>query len=140
VLVVENLPPQSAEPQANVFYLEWGAAKVVDCHAGNGALMSVDCSISYYTFGSVPSMVDRGRVLGELDDELLAICQPTNTEKRDYTQAPSADLGSTVFWNQPVFEEASKSSVESNAERHADGRVERKAQLTIFFFSEVVLS
>ena len=140
VLVVENLPAQSAEPQANTFYIEWSAAKVIDGHANNGALISLDCVVSYYTLGSVASMVDRGRLLGELDQELLVICQPTNTEKRDYTQAPSADLGSTVFWNQPTFEEASKSSVENNAEHHADGRVERKARLTIFFFSEVVLS
>jgi hypothetical protein len=140
VLVVENLPPSSAEPQPNTFYIEWSAAKVISGHAGNGALMSLDCAISYYTFGSVPSMVDRGRLLGQLDDELLAICQPANTEKRDYTQAPSADLGSGVFWNQPVFEESTKSSVEDNAERHDDGRVERRVRLTIFFFSEVILA
>src|SRR5215471_2878097 len=80
MLVVENLPPQSAEPQPNTFYIEWGPAKVVDGHAGNGALMSTDCTISYYSLGSVGSMVDRGRVLGELDNELLAISQPTSAE------------------------------------------------------------
>jgi hypothetical protein len=137
VVVVENLPPSSAEPQANTFYLEWGAAKVVDEHAGCGALMSLECVISYYTFGSVASMVDRGRALGQLDDELLGICQPTNTEKQDFTQAPSADLGTKVFWSQPVFEENTKSAVEDQAQRHDDGRVERKARVTIFFFSEV---
>src|ERR1700749_2902946 len=88
VLVVENLPPASAEPQANTFYVEWGIATVLDGHAGNSALMSLGCVIRYYTLGTVPSMVDRGRVLGQLDDELLGICQPTNTEKMDYTQAP----------------------------------------------------
>ncbi len=101
VVVVENLPPSSAEPQPNTFYIEWGAADVVDGHAGNGALMSLECVISYYTLGSVPSMVDRGRVLGQLDDELLGICQPPNTEKLDYTQSPSADLGTRVFWSNP---------------------------------------
>ena len=45
------------------------------------ALMSLDCVISYYTLGTVASMVDRGRLLGQLDDELLGICQPPNTEK-----------------------------------------------------------
>src|SRR5579863_5769075 len=74
VVVVENLPPSSAEPQANAFYIEWGAADVVDGHAGSGALMSLECVVSYYTLGTVASMVDRGRVLGQLDDELLAIC------------------------------------------------------------------
>jgi hypothetical protein len=140
VVVVENLPPSSAEPQPNAFYIEWSAAGVVDGHAGCGALMNMECVISYYSLGTVASMVDRGRLLGQLDDELLAICQPTHTEKQDYTQAPSADLGTKVFWSQPVFEEASKSNVEDLAERHADGRVERRTQLTVFFFSEVTLS
>jgi hypothetical protein len=140
VLVVENLPPSSAEPQPNTFYIEWGTARVLDGHSGNGAAMSMECAISYYTFGTVQSMVDRGRVLGQLDGELLSICQPTNTEKRDYTQSPSADLGTGVFWNQPTFEEAKKTSAEDNARSHQDGRAERLTRLTIFFFSEVILS
>lgn len=148
VVVVENLPPSSAVWKADTFYLEWGPAGVVDGHSGNGALMSMECVISYYTFGSVESMVDRGRVLGELDSELLSICQPPNTEKRDYTQSPSADLGTGVFWNQPVFDEQRKSGVVDSAERHADtrtqlhadSRVDRRARVAIFFFSEVKLS
>jgi hypothetical protein len=149
VVVVENLPPSSAEPQPNAFYIEWGAADVVDGHAGSGALMSLECVISYYTIGTVASMVDRGRVLGQLDDELLAICQPPNTEKRDYTQAPSVDLGTTVFWGQPSFSEGKgagqfwgrvsfpervKSGVADAGESAQDARVERKARLTIYFF------
>jgi hypothetical protein len=153
VLVVENLPPASVAPQANTFYIEWGTASVVDGHAGDAALMSLDCTILYYTFGTVQSMVDRGRVLGQLDGEMLGICQPTNTEKYDYTQSPAADLGTTVFWNQPAFEEATTSGVEDNtvayqgratrramyAQAYQDGRVERRALLTIYFFSEVTL-
>jgi hypothetical protein len=140
VVVVENLPPSSAEPQPNAFYIEWSVAKVLDAGAGCGALMSLDCAISYYTLGTVASMVDRGRLLGQLDDELLGICQPPNTEKQDYTQAPSADLGTKVFWSQPMFVEKSRSNPEDLAERHDDGRVEREAQLTVFFFSEVIFS
>jgi hypothetical protein len=153
VLVVENLPPASAEPQPNTFYIEWGTANVVEGHAGAAALMSLECVIRYYTLGTVQSMVDRGRVLGELDGELLGICQPTNTEKYDYTQSPSADLGTSVFWNQPVFQEATTSGVEDNTaayqgralrrkmyeQAYQDGRVERRAGLTVFFFSEVTL-
>jgi len=153
VLVAENLPPASAEPQPNAFYIEWGTAAVIDGHAGDAALMSLQCVVSYYTLGTVQSMVDRGRVLGQLDGELLAICQPTNTEKFDYTQSPSVDLGTTVFWNQPTFQEATTSGVEDNTsayqgralrramyeQAYQDGRVERRAGLTVFFFSEVTL-
>jgi len=140
VIVAENLPPTSGPALPAAFYIEWGEASVIQGHAGSGALMSVECGISYYTLGTVASMVDRGRVLGQLDDELLAICQPPNTEKMDYTQAPAADLGTRVFWSQPVFAETRKSTAEDLAERHADGRAERVVRLTVFFFSEVTLS
>ncbi|HET9409422.1 MAG TPA: hypothetical protein VFO39_19425 [Candidatus Sulfotelmatobacter sp.] len=139
IVVMENLPPTSAEPQPNTFYLEWGKAAVVSGNAGNGALMSVECLVSYYTFGSTQSMVDRGRSLGELDSELLSICQPANARKRDYTHAPSADLGTNVFWTQPMFEEANKSAPVDNAGRKPDARVQRRAQISVFFFSEVTL-
>jgi hypothetical protein len=153
VVVVENLPPAAAEPQPNTFYIEWGTAAVIDGHAGNAALMSMACVISYYTLGTTQSMVDRGRQMGELDDELLSICQPTNTEKYDYTQSPAADLGTTVFWNQPIFTVPTTSGVEDNTsayqgrgvrramyeQAYQDGRVERRAELTVFFFSEVTL-
>ena len=140
VVVTENLPPTSAEPLPNAFYIEWGMASVVDNHAGNGALMGLECVISYYTFGSVSSMVDRGRVLGELDDELLGICQPPSTEKTDYTQAPSVDLGTKVFWTQPTFAEKQQKAVVAEAEPPPDGRVGRRAELKIFFYSEVIFS
>lgn len=140
VVVVENLPPSSAEPLPNAFYIEWGAASVVEGHAGNGALMNMECVISYYSLGTVASMVDRGRVLGQLDDELLAMCQPAHTEKVDYTRAPSADLGTKVFWTQPSLEEIKKGDTEDHAGTHADARVGRVARLKVFFFSEVTLS
>ena len=154
VVVVENLPPTPAEPQPNTFYIEWGEAEVVEGHAGESPLMSLDVVISYYTMGSVPSMVDRGRSLAQMDKELLSICQPPSTEKRDYTQSPSADLGTSVFWGQPSFGEGKgagmfwgrvsfpervKSGVTNSAEGSQDARVERKARLTLYFFPEVVL-
>jgi hypothetical protein len=154
VVAVENLPPAVSEPQPNAFYIEWGTANVVDGHAGTAALMSLACVISYYTLGTVQSMVDRGRVMGELDNELLGICQPPYTEKFDYSQAPSVDLGTAVFWSQPSFQEATTAGVEDNLvsyqsravkramyeQAYQDGRVERRVQMTVFFFSEVTLS
>jgi len=154
VIAAENLPPAASEPQPNAFYVEWGTANAVDGHAGSPALMSLACVISYYTLGTVQSMVDRGRVLGQLDDELLSICQPPYTEKMDYTQAPSVDLGTRVFWSEPSFQEATTAGVEDNVvayqsravrramyeQAYRDGRVERRAEMTVFFFSEVTLS
>lgn len=139
VIIVENMTPSSAEPQPNTFYIEWGEADVMEGHVGGAPLMSLEVVISYYTMGSVASMVDRGRMLGQLDSELLSICQPPNTEKRNYTRSPSADLGTNVFWGQPSLGEQSKSGVTDDGERHQDARVERKARLTMYFFPEVIL-
>ena len=140
VVVVENLPPSPAELQANTFYIEWGTAEVLREHAGGGPLMSLDVVISYYSFGSVASMIDRGRLLAQLDSELLSICQPPNTGKRDYTQSPSVDLGTCVFWTQPRFSERKEAGVTGSAERHQDARVERRAEMKIYFFAEVTQS
>ena len=148
IVVVENRPPTSAMPQANTFYIEWGAAEVLRGHANGAPLMSLDVLISYYSVGSVASMIDRGRLLAQLDTELLSICQPLHTEKMDYTQSPSADLGTAVFWTQPSFGEGKgagpssrrTSGVTDLSESHQDARVERKARLTIYFFPEVTLS
>ncbi|HTS07116.1 MAG TPA: hypothetical protein VMP68_16165 [Candidatus Eisenbacteria bacterium] len=148
IAVVENLPPAFATPRSNTFYIEWGSATVLAGGANNPPLASLNVVISYYSLGSVASMVDRGRLLGQLDTELLSICQPQHTEKMDYTQSPSADLGTMVFWTQPAFGEGKSASTSSargrgvtdSAEPHQDARVERKAQLTIYFFSEVTLS
>ena len=139
VLVLENQLPSSAAPVENTFYIEWGAARVLDGSAGNEYLMAMDCDISYSTWGNVASAVDRGRVSGQLDAELLAMCQPGNTEKRDYTQAPSVDMGTTVFWSHPVFETDAGMEYTVKAGKRKDGSVERRAKLTIYFFSEVTI-
>jgi len=148
IAVVENLPPAFAKPKANTFYIEWGSAEALRGDANNSPLMSLDVGISYYSLGSVASMVDRGRLLTQLDAELLSICQPLHTEKMDYTQSPSADLGTSVFWTQPSFGEGKGAATSSArgkgvtdaAEPHQDARVERRAHLTIYFFPEVTLS
>jgi len=140
ILVVENLPPSPAERVPDIFYVEWGAAKTAGGNGDNGLLVSMECQISYYTLGTVPSMVDRGRTLGQMDTELLAICQPPNTEKRDYSQSPSADLGTRVFWSEPAFDCGFGKHEESEQGRHWDGRAERQAKVTLFFFGEAMLS
>ncbi len=77
----------------------------------------------------------------------------TVLQEQDYTQSPPADLGTTVFWNQPIFGVATTGGVEDNTasyqsravrramyeQAYQDGRVERRVQLTLFFFSEVTL-
>jgi len=148
IVVVENLPPSSAMPQANTFYIKWGSAQVLPGYANNFRLMSLDALISYYSLGSVASMVDRGRLLAQLDTELLSICEPLHTEKVDYTRSPSFDLGTSVFWTRPLFTEGKGAGIApgrasgntDSAGGYPDASVERTARLTIYFFPEVTFS
>jgi hypothetical protein len=144
VVVPENLPPSYEEAEANTFYIQWGAAEVCPGRGWDCGLISVDVEIWYYSVGSVASMVDRGRLLGQLDAELMSICQPPNTEKRDYTRSPSSDLGTRVFWNQPMLSVAhsggSSGKSASVAQACEGTRVGRTARLKIYFFPEVKFS
>jgi hypothetical protein len=134
VIVAENEMVIPVEPLPDAFYVEWGPAKTVSRYAGVSPLMQMECVIWHHTFGTCATAVDRGRTLTALDSELLSICEPPQTGKRDYTQSPSRDLGTQVFWLAPVFGEVSGS--EGKNVGSTGVRLERKAMLTIFFFPE----
>jgi len=140
VIVAENELVIPVVPLPDAFYLEWGAAQVTPRQTGSRALMEMECVISYHTFGTVESGVDRGRTLGELDMELLGICEPQHTEKRDYTQSASVDLGTEIVWTTPVFGKVSGSDTPTTEElpRGTQGvRLERSVSLKVLFFPEV---
>jgi hypothetical protein len=140
VVVAENELVIPIVPLPDAFYIEWGAAQVAARQTGSRQLMEMECVISYHTFGTVESGVDRGRTLGALDTELLGICQPQNTAKRDYTQAPSVDLGTNILWTAPELGKVEGSEAPPNQKlpRLTEGvRLERSASLKVFFFPEV---
>src|SRR5271156_3594835 len=83
IIVAENELVVPIVPLPDAFYLEWGAAELVRRQTGSAALLAMECIVSYHTFGTVETGVDRGRILAALDMELLSICQPPWTPKRD---------------------------------------------------------
>ena len=105
IVVVENQHPSSAGPLANVFYITWGEPQAVDsARSSPRPLMSLDCTIYYWTAGTSDNQgIDRGRLLAQLDGELFSICSPPSTPKLDYTGDTPLDLGTTVFWTHPQF-------------------------------------
>lgn len=135
IIVAENELVIPVDPLPDAFYIEWGKAGTVNQQAGSRAMMAMECTISYHTLGTTESGVDRGRTLGKLDTELLNICQPQYTSKRDYTQSPSVSLGTNLLWTPPQFGEITG----GDAPNHTASapRLERKAVLQVFFFSEV---
>jgi hypothetical protein len=140
LIVAENEMVIPVVPLPDAFYIEWGGAQLAARQTGSRELMEMECVISYHTLGTVESGVDRGRVLGELDNEVLGICQPQHTAKQDYTQAPSISLGSNIFWTGPALGKVSGSqapTTEALPRGNEGVRLERSATLKVFFFPEV---
>jgi len=142
IIVAENELVVPVVPLPDAFYIEWSEAQPIASQAGSRLLMKMECVISYHTLGTVESGVDRGRTLAALDTELMNICQPAWTSKRDYSQAPSISLGTRIWWTQPSFGKVSGGEGmkhESLPMGNAGVRLERSATLSVFFFSEVTL-
>jgi hypothetical protein len=107
---------------------------------GDRAIFSLECLVSYHTFGTVESGVDRGRTLAALDTELVTICQPATTPKLDYTQTTPASLGTSVVWSMPQLGRVAGSEAprtEALPRGTTGVRLERTASLKVFFFSEM---
>ncbi|HUK49252.1 MAG TPA: hypothetical protein VLW06_16735, partial [Terriglobales bacterium] len=139
VVVAENEAVIPIKPLPDAFYIEWAAVQPV-LPTGDRAMLSLECLISYHTFGTVESGVDRGRTLAALDTEFISICLPANTPKLDYTQTPPANLGSSIAWTTPVLGKVvgSEAPRTEALPRGTTGvRLERTASLKVFFFSEV---
>lgn len=140
IVVAENEVVVPVTPLPDTFYLEWGAAQPVPQQIGDCAIYSLECVISYHTFGSVESGVDRGRSLASLDNDLLGIMQPATAPKLDYTQNPPAGMGTSIVWTAPLFGKVAGSEAPRN-EGLPNGtpgiRLERAATVKVFFFPEV---
>lgn len=101
ILVEEAEAPFSQLPN-DVFVLRWsGLGADLDLGSTMGA---EECEIIYQTCGTQSfGGLDRGRLLTEMDSELIAILQPFHTPKLDYTATPPATMLTQVFWDEPGF-------------------------------------
>ncbi len=124
VLVEENESFGPTLPD-NVFVLRWTKAAVDRQHALPRAEQI--CEIQYQTAGT-PSAggMDRGALLTAMDGELLAVLQPQQAHKFDYSTTPPAAMTTWVFWGDAVF---------GPVMRERD-RVVRKAEITVVSYEE----
>jgi hypothetical protein len=102
ILVVENEPYPPPKLFFNTFYIHWlGAPAVREFSATLAPRYSLSAQLEYFVQGT-PSLqrtfADRGRLLSQLDRELLEILFPGATEKLDHTAVPPLPLGSQVLW------------------------------------------
>lgn len=132
IVVRENMEPRFGEAQPGAFYVDFGEILIAE---SSRPMLGLDCHIWYASEGSGGTGVDRGRELAEMDVELVRICNPPHTEMLDYSQTPSADLGSGVFWTAPEMGNAPE-NVPADQQQWSAGiaRVARYAQLRVYFF------
>jgi hypothetical protein len=136
IVVRENMEPQFAVAQANAYYVDWGEVRIAE---STRPILGLECQIWYGTEGSTGSGVDRGRMLAQMDEELLSICGPPRTEMRDYQQSPSVSLGCGVFWTMPELKSA-PGGVQKQAQSASAARIERLATLRVYFFLPEVVA
>lgn len=124
VLVEENESFVPVTPD-NVFVLRWTKTTVDEQHAL--ARTQQTCEVQYQTAGTATAGgLDRGNMLMAMDAELLAILQPSQLQKTDYTVTPPAAMGTRVSWVAPVF---------APVVRERD-RLVRKAEITVVSYEE----
>ena len=101
-IVVEEAEAPFSQIPADVFVLRWPGAGI-DMDLGS-TLIAVECEIFYQTMGSqIFGGLDRGRMLSEMDSELLTLLAPFRTAKVNYSVTPPVAMLTQVFWEEPVF-------------------------------------
>jgi len=130
IVVRENMEPQFGVAESNAYYLDWGAVQIAE---STRPILGLECHIWYATEGSTGSGVDRGRLLGQMDEELMRICVPPHTQMRDYRQSPSVDLGCGVFWTLPALKSCPVKEAKQE-QNSSEGRIERFGTLRVYFF------
>lgn len=101
ILVEEAEAPFSQIP-SDVFVVRWlGLGVDLDIAS---TMAAEECEILYQTFGTQSfGGLDRGRLLSEMDEELMAMLQPFYTPKLNYASTPPAAMLTNVFWDEPGF-------------------------------------
>jgi hypothetical protein len=101
-ILVEEAEAPFSQPLSDVFVLRWlGLGVDLDLAS---ALAAEECEIVYQTCGSQAfGGLDRGRSLGAMDEELVAMLQPFYTPKLNYAVQPAVTMLTQVFWDEPAF-------------------------------------
>jgi hypothetical protein len=102
ILVAENEPYPPPKLFFHTFYIHWlGAPAVRGFSRMQAPRYEQVAQIEYFVQGT-PSLqrpfADRGRLMAQMDRELLEILFPGFTEKLDYSAAPPQSLGSQICW------------------------------------------
>lgn len=102
ILVAENEPFPPAKLFFQTFYIHWLGTAALRRFTGTGAPRYEQLAQVEYFVTGTPALqkpfADRGRLLAQMDGELLQILFPGFAPKLDFSQQPPQPLGSTLHW------------------------------------------
>jgi hypothetical protein len=91
------------------------------------AMVAEECEVLYSTLGTQSfGGLDRGRALSQMDEELVAMLMPYWTPKLNYTAQPAEAMLTNVFWDEPVFGQATA----------LRDRLSRTARVVVYSYGE----
>ena len=101
-ILVEEAEASFSQFPADVFILRWlGLAVDVDLCS---AMAAAECEIAYQTCGTQSfGGLDRGRLLSQMDSELVSMLSPYCTPKLNYITTPPTTMLTSVFWDDPAI-------------------------------------
>ena len=101
-IVVEEAEAPFNQLPNDVYVLRWlGVGVDVDLAS---TMVAEQCEILYQTCGTQSfGGLDRGRLMSQMDEEVMAMLQPFYTPKLSYTATPPAAMLTQVFWDEPGF-------------------------------------
>ena len=124
-IVVEEAEAPMAQFPADVFVLRWLGTGLDT--ALSASMIAQECEILFATCGTQAfGGLDRGRMLSAMDAELLAMLQPFQTPKMNFSVQPAAQMQTAVFWNEPVL-------TPINVQRD---RISRSARVLVYSYEE----
>jgi hypothetical protein len=102
ILVAENELYPPPKLFFNAFYIHWlGTPAVRSFSRTPGPRYELIAQVEYFVRGTASLQLpfaDRGRLITQMDQELVAILFPGYTQKFDHSVSPPAPLGSCLYW------------------------------------------
>jgi hypothetical protein len=124
-ILVEEAEAPFAQLPTDVFVLRW-LGLGIDRELSS-VMVAQECEVLYSTLGTQSfGGLDRGRALSEMDEELVGMLAPMWTPKLNYTAQPAAAMLTNVFWDEPVFGQATVTR----------DRLSRVARVTVYSYQE----
>ena len=124
-IVVEEAEAPFAQLPADVFVLRWlGLGVDQDLPS---TMVAEEAEVLYSTLGTQSfGGLDRGRALSAMDEELVGMLTPFWTPKLNYTATPATAMLTNVFWDEPVFGQATA----------VRDRLSRTARVVVYSYAE----